>query len=343
MKAACYSKGAEGEKGLVVTEIERPVPGPEEALVRVAAVGICGSDLTLFSSGTLRDGYVMGHEVSGVIEETGTGVKGFSVGDRVVVRPAGCGRCPMCERGQIHLCSAKLAIGTGSLMGGYAEYIRVPERMLMAVPGTVSLRDAALVDTIAVACHGISRADVAPGEDVVVFGAGPIGLSALMVLRGRGAGRLGAVEVNERRRQSALGFGADRVYSPREEGYKQRLRDDFAGLGPDAVLEFAGRAVAVADALDIVRPAGRVALVGVTFEPLTIYPIAITMREVSILPVFSTRPADNTEALDFIRERREEAVRLVSDVIGIDELPAVFSDLVAGALKMKVLIEFFTE
>jgi threonine dehydrogenase-like Zn-dependent dehydrogenase len=340
MKAACFSK--EHNK-LVVADIERPVPGPDQALVRVAAVGICGSDLTLFNSGTLRDGYVMGHEVSGIVEETGRDVRTFSAGDRVVVRPAGCGVCPMCERDLPHLCSAKLAVGTGSQMGGYAEYIGVPERMLMAVPDDVSLADAALVDTIAVACHGISRADVRRGEDVVIFGAGPIGLSALMVLSEMGAGRLGVVELNERRRQFAAEFGARFVYSPREDDYRQCIRDDFAGVGPDAALEFAGRADAIKGALDIVRPGGRVALVGVTFEPLTIYPIAITMREVSMFPVFSTRAVDNEAALAFIRGRRDEAARLVSDVITIDSLPAVFADLVAGALKKKVLIEFFRQ
>jgi threonine dehydrogenase-like Zn-dependent dehydrogenase len=338
MKAACFSK--EHNK-LVVAEVERPVPGPDQVLVRVAAVGICGSDLTLFSSGTLRDGYVMGHEVSGIIVETGNDVRAFSVDDRVVVRPAGCGSCLMCGRDLPHLCSAKLAVGTGSQMGGYAEYIRVPERMLMAVPDDVSLADAALVDTIAVACHGIARADVRAGEDVVIFGAGPIGLSALMVLSEMGAGRLGVVEVNEGRRRIAAEFGARFVCSPRDEGYQQRLRDDFGGAGPDAALEFAGRADAIKGALDIVRPGGRAALVGVTFEPLTIYPIAITMREVSIFPVFSTRAVDNEAALAFIRRRRDEAARLVSDVITIDSLPAVFADLVAGALKKKVMIEFF--
>lgn len=340
MKAACYSKE---KKRLVVTEVERPMPGPDQALVRVASVGICGSDLTLFSSGTLRDGYVMGHEVAGVIVQTGKEVTAFRVDDRVVVRPAGCGGCFMCRHDAPHLCSAKLAVGTGSLMGGYAEYILVPERMLMGVPDDVSLCDAALVDTIAVACHGIARADVRAGNDVVVFGAGPIGLSALMVLSEMGAGRLGAVEINEARRQVAAEFGAQFVYSPAQEGYQQRLHEDFSGVGPDAALEFAGRSEAIKGALDAVRPGGRVALVGVTFEPLTIYPIAITMREVSIFPVFSTRAADNEAALAFIRRRRETAARLVSDVITIDRLPEVFSDLVAGALKKKVLIEFFRQ
>jgi threonine dehydrogenase-like Zn-dependent dehydrogenase len=340
MKAACFSKE---KKGLIVTEMMLPVPESDQALVRVASVGICGSDLTLFRSGTLPDGYIMGHEVAGIIDRTGDGVKEFSVGDRVVVRPAGCGLCIMCGKDQPHLCSAKLAVGTGSLMGGYAEFIRVPERMLMRVPDDISLSDAALVDTIAVACHGISRTDVRAGQDVVIFGAGPIGLSALMVLKHMGAGGLGVVEVNEQRRQFAAEFGAQFVYSPREEGYRERLRSDFAGIGPDVALEFAGRADAIGDALAIVRPAGRVALVGVTFEPLTIYPIAITMREVSIFPVFSTRAVDNEAALAFIRQRRDEAVRLVSDVITIEDLPAVFSDLLAGALKKKVMIEFFRE
>ena len=340
MKAACFSKQ---KQRLVVAEVQRPVPESDQALIRVAAVGICGSDFTLFSSGTLPDGYIMGHEVAGVIVETGKDVKEFSAGDRVVVRPAGCGLCFMCESGHPHLCSAKLAVGTGSLMGGYAEYIRVPQRMLMGVPNDVSLSDAALVDTIAVACHGISRADVRAGEDAVILGAGPIGLSALMVLKHMGAARLGAVEVNEHRRQFAAEFGAQFVCSPREEGYQQRLREAFSGVGPDAALEFAGRADAIKDALDIVRPAGRVALVGVTFESLVIYPITITMREVSIFPVFSTRAVDNETALAFIRQRRDDAASLISDVINIDSLPAVFSDLVGGALKKKVLIEFFRE
>jgi threonine dehydrogenase-like Zn-dependent dehydrogenase len=338
MKAVCYDKDG---RALALRDVRRPQAGPGEVVIRVAAVGICGSDLTLFSSGVLGEGYVMGHEVAGVIDEVGEGVAEFRTGDRVVVRPAGCGECAMCARGAPHLCSAKLAVGTGSRAGGYAEYIAVPRRMLMPVPGDVTLADAALVDTVAVACHGISRTAVRPGEEVVVFGAGPIGLAALILLKEMGAGRLGVVEVNEGRREIARTLAADLAFSPREADFQARLREAFSGIGPDVVLEFAGRAQAIADALDVVRPAGRVALVGVTFEPLTISPISLMMREVSIFPAFSTRAEDNEAALAFIREKRRKARGLISDVIGIDELPRVFADLVAGSLKKKVMVEFF--
>jgi threonine dehydrogenase-like Zn-dependent dehydrogenase len=249
----------------------------------------------------------------------------------------------MCQRDIPHLCDAKLAVGTGSLQGGFAEYVKVPERMVMDIPGEVTLRDAALVDTIAVGCHGISRVSFLPGEDGVIFGAGPIGLATLLVLKAGGARRIGVVEVNETRQGFAREFGADVVVSPRESGYQERLREAFSGAGPDVALECAGRVDAMKDALDTVRPGGRVALMGITFEALTILPISLTMREVSIFPTFSTRWADNEAALRFIQERREEARRLISDIIGIDELPRVFGELLAGALKKKVLIEFFRE
>ncbi len=321
--------------------VERPIAGPYDVVVRVAAVGICGSDLTLFSSGVLPDNYIMGHEIAGVVEESGGAVTRFRKGARVVVRPNGCGMCAMCRREIPHLCDAKLAVGTGSLQGGFSEYVRVPERMLMDVPGDVTLRDAALVDTIAVGCHGISRVSFAPGEDGVIFGAGPIGLATLLVLRASGARRIGVVEVNETRQRFTREFGADVVVSPRDSDYRQRLNETFSGTGPDVALECAGRVDAMKDALDTVRPGGRVALVGITFESLTILPISLTMREVSIFPTFSTRWADNEAALDFIRRSREEARGLVSDIIGIDELPHVFGELLAGALKKKVLAEFF--
>ena len=341
MKAVHYDKG---KKSLALVEIEKPVPGPDEALVKVAAVGICGSDLELVKSDILRDGYIMGHEVSGVIEDLGGNIKGFSKGDRIVTRPVGCGSCAVCKIGHLHLCLQKISIGTGSLPGGYAEYVKVPSVMLMGIPDGVGLVAASLVDTFAVPAHGLSRVGLnrktAKDTEVCILGAGPIGMATLMMIKDIGPKKIMAVDMNEERTALALSFGADEAISPKDEGYYEKVREFFSGMGPDIIFECTGRVEAMGDSINLARPGGMICNMGICFEPMSLNLLSLTMREITVAPSFSSLPEDNEAAMVFIGENTDLVERMISNTTDISGVPEIFGRLLRGEIKGKVVIKF---
>jgi L-gulonate 5-dehydrogenase len=340
MKAVRYNKS---EKALVIDDIEEPKALPGEVIIRVAAVGICGSDLELFSHDVLADNYIMGHEVSGVISKLGDGVSRFAPGDRVAPRPVGCGTCASCRRGDMHLCSAKISIGTGTRPGGYAEYVSVPEAMLTKIPDDMGLRAAALTDTFAVPAHGIGRVGVSPGEDAVILGMGPIGISLLMMLKDIDVKKVLVIDLNEKRLQFSRSFGADETVSPNTEGYTEKVIQFFSGTGPDVVFDCTGNPRAFTDALALVRPGGRVCLLGISFEQYSMNPLLISMREINIVPSYASLPKDNDRALNFIHRNGSLAEKQITEIISIDQVPSTFEKLCRGEAIGKAVIEFFTE
>ena len=206
MKASFYT----GNQTFEVRDVTPAEPGEGEVRVRVAYCGICGTDLHIFHGKMdQRVGIpqTIGHEMSGVVEKTGPGVTAFRPGDRVAVRPLDwCGDCPACRAGHSHICMNLKFMGIDSV-GAFQELWVVKERTLFRVPDNLSLRLAALIEPLAVACHDVRTAAIRPGETVVVLGGGPIGLLIAMVARAAG-GNVILSEINPYRIATAreLGF-----------------------------------------------------------------------------------------------------------------------------------------
>ncbi|MBW2370252.1 MAG: alcohol dehydrogenase catalytic domain-containing protein, partial [Deltaproteobacteria bacterium] len=263
MKVAVLS-----EVGKLTIE-ERPVPdiGPEEVLIKVEYCGICGSDIHAYKSGLLFPiGTVMGHEFTGVVEQVGKKVKSHYIGDPVIILPqAACRECDCCTRGLENLCHHVLDRDVGESPerdGAYAEYVRIPwpDEMLYKLPVGVSFEEGALVEPLAIGFHAVRQSRFKPGDNVVVLGAGPIGLSAVQFLKIGGAGKIIAVEVSAERGKAAERLGADVVLDPGEE--KNKLADKVTeltgGLGADVVFECAGVQAAFSGALDLVKHGGQI-------------------------------------------------------------------------------------
>ncbi|MBN1883589.1 MAG: alcohol dehydrogenase catalytic domain-containing protein [Deltaproteobacteria bacterium] len=340
MRAVVYDKK---NKRLKLIETDMPVPKPGEVLVRVFSVGICGSDTEMVNADTVADGFIMGHEVAGIVETIGEGVTSVSVGDRVTPRPVGCGECPVCLMGNTHLCLKKTSIGTGYLPGGFADFVCIPEPMLYAVPEGMTLRIASLTDTFAVPAHAIAASGLKSGQSALIVGAGPIGLSALLLASDVNPSPLGVADLSHKRLNTALSLGAGIVFSPTDDGYYQNVRDAFGGLGPDVAIECTGNPHAMTDAVELVRPGGRVTLTGICFEPMTLHPLSMIMREVSILPAFSSLPADNRLALSYLARKPESAGAIISDIVALDEMPEIFEAARRGEVDGKVVVEPHTE
>ena len=177
MKAVVYRRSV----GLVFEEVSKPEVGENEVLIRVANTGFCGSDHSLVESGLVPDGYVLGHETSGVIEAFGKEVKNLKTGSRVMIRPTFCGKCRHCLAQNPHLCTQnRRTMGVGDLPGGFAEYVKVFPQMVISIPDGVDSQSAALTETFASALHGIHRSGVKEGS-ALILGGGPIGLAAVQL------------------------------------------------------------------------------------------------------------------------------------------------------------------
>jgi L-iditol 2-dehydrogenase len=260
-----------------VTEESVPEPADGSSLVRVTAVGLCGSDLHWYTEAGIGDArlgqpLVIGHEFAGVIEG------GPRHGERVAVDPAlPCGRCETCREGYANLCPSVRFAGHGGLDGGLREYVAWPTDALFPLPDGLSDADGALLEPLGVGLHSMDLGHVRVGGTVAVIGCGPIGLLLVRLARLAGAATVLAVEPLPHRLAAARSFGADDAVTPDEAGedYWQR----HTGRGVDVVFEVSGADEAVHTALTAVRPGGRVVLAGIPDGDRTTFTASLARRK----------------------------------------------------------------
>ena len=207
-------------KHLEIADLPEPTPGPGEVLVRVAACGICGSDVHGYdgSSGRRIPPIVMGHEAAGRIAAVGAEVKGFAVGDRVTFDSTiYCGACGPCRRGEVNLCDSRQVLGVSCSdyrrAGAFAEYVAVPSRIIYRLPDNLSFAEAAMLEAVAVAVHAVSLAQVSSSSTALVLGAGMIGLLVVQALRVAGCSRVLVADIDSSRLKLAQDVGATAVLS----------------------------------------------------------------------------------------------------------------------------------
>ena len=278
MKAAVLH----GPRDLRVESARVPDPGPGEVVVRVGMAGLCGTDYRIWT-GDRPVGYplVPGHEFVGQVSAVGRGVTRVRAGERVAIEPNySCGVCPLCREGNRNLCLSRTAVGI-DVDGCFAEHARVPERCCWPAPAAVADDDLLITEPLAVIVRAVARGAVQRGESAAVVGAGSLGLLALQVLRGRGA-RVLVVSRTTRRFALARELGADATHAVADGPLETTARAFSGREGLDVVLETAGTAEAVAHALALVRPGGRVVLTGLPHEPTPVAFFSVVRREVTI-------------------------------------------------------------
>ncbi len=255
-------------KHLELTEVPAPAPGPGEVLIRVAACGICGSDVHGYdgSSGRRIPPIIMGHEAAGIVAALGSGVSQFAEGDRVTFdSTVYCGTCPPCLRGEINLCDHRQVLGVSCSdyrrAGAFAEYVAVPSRIVYRLPESLSFAEAAMLEALAVAVHAVSLAQLSPNSTALVVGAGMIGLLISQVLRASGCSRVFVTDIDASRLKLAQSFGATPVLSDGKNAAGQILQLT-EGRGVDVAMEAVGATESVAAAIESVRKGGTVILVG---------------------------------------------------------------------------------
>ncbi|MEU6481796.1 Zn-dependent alcohol dehydrogenase [Streptomyces sp. NPDC047017] len=337
---------------LEITEIELPAPGPGQVRVRLAAAGVCHSDLSL-TDGTMRVPVpaVLGHEGAGTVLAVGDGVTHIAPGDAVVLNWApSCGACHACSLGEVWLCAdalsgaaavyARTTGGTelhpGLNVAAFAEETVVAAACVLPLPDGVPLTDAALLGCAVLTGYGAVHhsARVRAGETVAVFGAGGVGLAALQAARIAGASRIVAVDVSPVKEQLARRAGAtDFVVA--SENTPREIRALTGRQGVDAAVECAGRAVSIRAAWDSTRRGGRTTVVGiggkdqqVTFNALEIFHWG---RTLSGCVYGNSDPAEDLPVLaGHVRAGRLDLDALVTERIALDGIPAAFENMTAG-------------
>jgi 2-desacetyl-2-hydroxyethyl bacteriochlorophyllide A dehydrogenase len=301
---------------------ERPVPevGELDVLVSVHACGICGTDIhVLHGEHIVKFPVIPGHEFSGEIVQTGSGVVNVKVGDRVTIDPNIVDHtCRYCRRGEINLCENLTAVGL-NYDGGFAEYCNVPAVQSYKVPDSLSLDEAAMTEPLACCVHGIDRAGIVPGDSVVVLGAGSIGLMMVQLARICGAGHIIVSEPDEAKRHLAARLGADVQLNPLSQDVSADVTQ-ITGVGADVVIESAGRLETAELAPKLARRGGTVLLFGVVSPDklAKISPYEIFFRELSIRGSF-VNPFTHARAIELLTSRQVELMPLVTHRFSLDD------------------------
>jgi (R,R)-butanediol dehydrogenase/meso-butanediol dehydrogenase/diacetyl reductase len=324
-----------GKRRLAVERVPDPTPAPGQAVLRVAACGICGSDLHLHQGGFLPAGAIMGHEFSGEVVEAAGGLR---AGERVCVLPVmSCGRCERCRSGLGMYCTQQRALGLGEVPGAYAEYVAIAAHEVVRLPAGVDDAHGALVEPLAVALHALGASGLRPGERCLVIGAGPIGLAIALWARHFGAAEVIVSERAPGRRALAERLGATRVVDPEREELGAVLGAAAPG-GADVVFEAVGARGLIQHAIEHVRFRGRVVVAGVCIPPDTFTPSSAVLKEATLHFVLAYERSDFERTVALLEQGRIEPWPMVSERIGLDAVPAAFDALEHPSAQGKLLV-----
>ncbi|MFC7165045.1 zinc-dependent alcohol dehydrogenase family protein [Halospeciosus flavus] len=311
-----------------VEERELPEPGPNEVLVLVGACGVCMTDFHMYhGSFDVETPLVLGHESAGEVVATGDDVKTADVGDRVAMNPVvPCHACKYCKRGETHLCEHNTSIGGAGetiIDGAFAEYVRVPETNVEDV-GDMPYERAALAEPLACCIHGVDRVDIGHGDSVAIIGAGPIGLLLLQTFRDRGAAPVIVSELDAERRQLAEELGADVTIDPAEEDPVEVV-DSIVGK-VDVAVEAVGMVPTIEQANEMVAKGGDTLVFGVPSQDATleIDPFDVYFREADYRGTYALDTDDFQRAVRLLEYGRIETEPLVTETLGLSELPTAF-------------------
>ncbi len=304
-----------------------PVPdlGADEVLVRVKACGICGSDVHGFdgTSGRRIPPIIMGHEASGEIADVGAAVTGWKPGDRVTFdSTVYCGACDYCRQGMVNLCTDRRVLGVSCgdyrQHGAFAEFVKVPARILFAVPTHLSHEQAAFAEPLSIALHAVERVSPKPGDTALVIGAGVIGLLVLQALKLKGCGRVFVSDLNPARLEIARQTGADGVFVANQCDVTAEVLSRTGGEGCDVTMECVGFGPAVITAIDAVRKGGKVGLVG-NLQAKCDFPLQkVVTREIALFGSCASS-GEYQAAVDALAAGRVDVAPLLSAVAPLEE------------------------
>lgn len=327
---------------LVVETFPDPQPLAGEVVLKVGRCGICGTDLHMAESQAIcfQKGDVPGHEFAGEVVELGAGVSGLKIGDRVAAMPiGGCGSCEHCLAGFPAFCANFLMRGGAMAPGGYAEYARASAQFCVKLPDALSMADGALVEPLSVGLRGVRRSGIRTGDRVLVIGAGPIGLAAAYWARRAGAGKVAVVARSRRREALAKTVGADVFLTSDVDGGVPAAAAAALGGAPEHVIECAGMPGMLDLAVNSVARRGLVSVLGLCAIPDPYMPVVALSKEVDLRYSVFYDLGEFQISADALERDGAPIQAMVTETVGLDQLPATFDQLLRGAPQCKVLID----
>ena len=301
---------------VAVREFPEPTPGPGEVVVDVRACGFCGTDLHIFRGEYLGDYPVRpGHEAAGVVSAVGEGVDAFKLGDRVAIEPnIHCGTCSMCTSGRANFCENWRAIGV-TLPGCMAENVLAPAGQVFRV-GDLSFEAGAFMEPLSCVLHGVKKVEPLEGNDVLITGAGPIGLLILQVVKLRGARSVTVTDLRPGRLELAKELGADEAL----QASPSPLEGEGRGEGYDIVIDASGSVEAIRRTVDLARPGGKVLWFGVAprGKSFPIEPFEVFRKGLAIHGAY-TSLGNSLEAIDLLSSGRLRVEPLISHRLGLED------------------------
>lgn len=326
MKSAVFY----GKHDIRVEEREIPGLNPDEVLIRVMACGVCGSDVHIYdgdqgSTQTVPP-LVQGHEFAGVVVKTGSSVTNCKEGDRVCVDPAdNCNECFYCASGMMSHCERMRAIGT-NVDGGFSQYCKVKSRLIYHLADDVTYVEGAMAEPLACCVNGADRSNIKPGDNVVIYGGGMIGLLMLQLAKLKGAGRVALVEPVEGKRQMALDLGASLVINPAEQNVGDALREN--GMNHiQTVIECCGLRSTSEEAMEIVDRLGTVILFAVTAvdASMNLKTYELFQKEVTVRGSFCS-PYTMGRAVELINAHRINVTAMLGGMDTLEGLAKILGD-----------------
>lgn len=337
-----------GPNQFAPAEIEKPQIGPNEILLEMKAAAICGTDMRILTGKKtkgVRYPSVIGHEFCGVIAEVGVDVKGYEVGEKVAVANViPCYHCSSCLRGRTNACLDRKAIGY-EFDGGFEEYIRIPAICIengnvVKLPEHVSYQAGALIEPLSCCIRGLKNAGTGFNDDVLIVGAGPIGLFHLQLSKIAGARKVIVSEPNEQRRKVALELGADLVVDPTKEDLAAIVNRETNGQGMDVIVMAIGVPALVNSTLKLCKRGGTVNLFAgfAGTGESTIEVNTIHYNEINVNGSTAYKLEDYLAAAEMIKSGKIDADKIVTHRFKIEDFQKAYDVCVAGT-GLKVIIE----
>jgi L-iditol 2-dehydrogenase len=329
----------------ILEEVDEPKPGPGEISLNIAYCGICGSDLHTFKG---EHPFVPlpatpGHEFSGIVAKIGEGVLEFDVGDRVTVEPSlVCGKCYNCKIGRYNICNELRVMGCQG-DGAMADFLVVPVNKVVPIPNHLSLKHAILVEPLAVGIHAIKRGGDLYSKNVVIIGAGMIGLAVLICVVKAGAERIIITDLSDERLDFAKKLGATHTINSSKIIFIEKTLSEQPYEGIDVVFECVGVERSIRDALDIIRKGGRVVVVGVFGDEITINMANVQDREQEIFGSLMYTREDFIEAVQLVANLPLSPDMFITEIFPLEKPEEAFNSALNTKNNLKVAFEINRE
>lgn len=331
-----------GVKQFEIKDIPEPKADGEKVIIEVSKTGICGSDIHYWVNGEPK-GLVMGHEFAGVVVDPGDRLD-LVKGDRVTALPISpCGKCEACRNGDVQFCPETWSHAVGLSLdnpGGLTSKIAVRSDMVIKVPDNIQDEEVAMVEPLAVGLHAAHLGRIAVGDDVLVIGAGIIGLASAEFAKKEGASYVAITETNKARGQKAVDLKvADEYYDATDKDLVSKLMAKTNG-GFDVVIECVGNGAAVNSAISMVKPGGIVVLVGVATDAVPTYTVMAVMKELVVQGAIAYTYNEFKSCIDLISRKQVDVLKFVDDIVPLERVQEAYERLTSGTdAAVKILVD----